>query len=324
MRSRRTWFPSTACGAVIAALVLSAMWSGGSASAAAMHARSTGGPSELPAGPSTQTITVGGVARTYVLYRPSSVSGRSPVPLVVMLHGGFGSGPQAEKDYGWDAEADSHRFVVAYPNGLNRAWDVGGGCCGKPGASHVDDVAFISSMVAAVSRRLDIDPNRVYATGISNGGMMDYRLACDTSIFAAIGPDSATLLGTCPHPSPVSVIHIHGTADTKVPFNGGPGDGRAAIDGPSVPSVVTAWRRTDRCPAPSTKVAGPLTTTTARCPDGRSVELIAIAGAGHQWPGSASHPVRERLLGADPPSTALDATATIWTFFAGHPRPTAP
>lgn len=178
-------------------------------------------------------------------------------------------------------------------------------------------------MVSAIRRQAPIDPRRIYATGISNGGMMDYRLACDTSIFAALGPDSATLLGTCPHPSPVSVIHIHGTADTTMPFNGGPGDGRTVIDGPAVPSVVAAWRKTDRCPAPSTKVARPLTTTPARCPDGRAVELIAIAGAGHQWPGSASHPLRERLLGTSPPSTALNATATIWSFFAAHPKPAA-
>ena len=316
MTSHRTWYPVSVLGAVTAAVLLAAVWSGPVAAAAG-----TGATPTLPVGSSDQTITVGGVARTYVLYRPASVTGRSAVPLVVMLHGGYGSGPQAEKDYGWNAEADAHRFVVAYPSGLNYAWDVGGGCCGKPGATGVNDVAFITSMVSTISHRLRIDPDRIYATGISNGGMMDYRLACDTSIFAAIGPDSATLLGTCPHPSPVSVIHIHGQADTKVPFDGGPGDGRAVIDGPSVPSVVAAWRKTDHCPAPSTVVSGLLTTTTARCPDGRSVELIAIAGAGHQWPGSAPHPLRELLLGTDPPSTALNATATIWTFFAGHPKP---
>ena len=323
MPNRRTWYRVTAASVLIAAVVLASVWSGPAASAATTGSGSAGGSasSPLPVGSSTRTITVGDVARTYVFYRPASVSGRSAVPLVVMLHGGYGSGPQAEKDYGWNAEADSHHFVVAYPSGLNHAWDVGGGCCGKPGASHVDDVAFITAMVSAISRHLRIDPDRVYATGISNGGMMAYRLACNTSIFAAIGPDSATLLGPCPNPAPVSVIHIHGLADTTVPFNGGPGDGRNVIDGPSVPSVVAAWRKTDRCPTPATTVSGPLTTTSATCRDGRSVELIAIAGAGHQWPGSAPHPLRQLLLGTDPPSTALDATATIWSFFVAHPKP---
>ena len=322
MATARSWSSASILGLVIGVVVLALVGSGVPASAATGQGRDGGPGPAVPVGSSTQTITVGGVVRTYVLDRPASVSGRSAVPLVVMLHGGFGSGPQAEKDYGWNAEAEGHRFVVAYPSGLDRAWDVGGGCCGKPGAAHVNDVGFITSMVSAISHRLRIDPNRIYATGISNGGMMDYRLACDTSVFAAIGPDSATQLGTCPHPSPVSVIHIHGTADTKVRFHGGPGDGRAVIDGPSVPSVVAAWRKTDRCRPPSTAVAGPLTTTAATCPDGRAVELIAITGAGHQWPGSASHPLRDRLLGADPPSTGLDATATIWSFFSAHPKPT--
>ena len=278
------------------------------------------GASAFPVGSSSQSIVVGGTQRTFELYRPVSVSGRSAVPLVGMLHGGFGSGAQAEQSYRWDAEADLHHFVVAYPDGEHHAWNVGGGCCGTPGATHVDDVAFITAAVADIRLHLSLDTDRVYATGISNGGMMDYRLACDTSIFAAIGPDSATMLGTCPHPAPVSVIHIHGTADTHVHFEGGQGTGYARIDGPPVPSVVAAWRKTDGCPAPATAVSGPVTTSTASCPDGRSVELITIAGAGHQWPGGMAKPVVQRILQLDPPSNALDATDTIWAFFATHPK----
>ncbi|HKT01862.1 MAG TPA: PHB depolymerase family esterase [Rugosimonospora sp.] len=271
-------------------------------------------------GASTQIIDVDGRQRSFILYRPAGLPA-APVPLVVMLHGGFGSGSQAEGAYGWDAQADAGHFLVAYPDGVQRAWAVGGGCCGTPGRTGVDDVAFISRMVAAIGARVPVDPARVYATGISNGGMMAYRLACDTSLFAAIGPDSATLLGTCPHPAPVSVIHIHGTADQNIPYNGGQGSGVARIDGPPVPSVVAMWREVDQCPAPSTTTAAPVTTATAGCPHGRSVELITIAGAGHQWPGGVSKPELERLLKLDPPSTALNATATIWQFFAAHPKP---
>lgn len=277
--------------------------------------------SGFPTGSSTQTIRSGGRARTFELYRPASVTGAAPVPLVVMLHGGYGTGALAEKSYGWNAEADRHHFVVAYPDGLQRAWDAGAGCCGVPGRDQVDDVAFIAAVVSDVRRHLAVDPSRIFATGISNGGMMDERLACDTALFAAIGPDSATLLGPCPHPAPISVIQIHGTADTKVPFDGGRGDGSAHIDGPSVPSVVAGWRRTDECPAPTITVSGVVSTSTASCPSGRAVELIAISGAGHQWPGAESHPLRQLLTGADPPSRALDATDTIWTFFAAHPGP---
>jgi len=274
----------------------------------------------VAAGSSTRTITVDGVARTYHVYRPASLPPSAPVPLVVMLHGGFGSGSQAEQWYGWDAEADSGRFVVAYPDGINHAWAVGGGCCGDPGRTGVDDVHFISELVAALSKDLPVDPARVYATGISNGGLMSYRLACDTTLFAAIGPDSATLLGDCPSPAPVSVVHIHGTADQNIPYGGGRGDGVAHIDGPPVPDVVASWRGVDTCGTPTVTTAAPVTTSVADCPGGRTVELITIDGAGHQWPGASPRPFMQHVVGTDPPSTALNATDTIWRFFAAHPK----
>ena len=272
----------------------------------------------LPAGSSTHSIEVGGVSRTYIVYRPASLP--AAAPLVVMLHGGFGSASQAEKSYGWDAEADRGHFVVAYPDGLNHAWNTGGGCCGTPGRTNADDTGFITAMVSAVERQVPVDAARVYATGISNGGIMAYTLACRTSVFAAIGPDSATELGSCPAPHPLSVIHIHGTADTRIPYQGGEGEGVAHIDGPSVPSLNARWRDTDHCAAPVVRTAGAVTTSAASCPAGRAVELITIAGAGHQWPGSAARPLIQRILGTDPPSTALNATQVIWQFFAAHPR----
>jgi polyhydroxybutyrate depolymerase len=143
----------------------------------------------LPVGSSTHSIEVGGVSRTYLVYRPAS---------------------------GWDAEADREHFAVAYPDGLGHAWNTGGGCCGTPGRTNADDTGFITAMVSAIERQLPVDAARVYATGISNGGIMAYTLACRTAIFAAIGPDSATELGSCPAPHPLSVIHIHGTADTRI------------------------------------------------------------------------------------------------------------
>jgi polyhydroxybutyrate depolymerase len=272
----------------------------------------------LAAGSSTHSIEVGGVSRTYIVYRPASLP--AAAPLVVMMHGGFGSASQAEKSYGWDAEADRGHFVVAYPDGLNHAWNTGGGCCGTPGRTNADDVGFITAMVSAIERQIPVDAARVYATGISNGGIMAYTLACRTAVFAAIGPDSATELGRCPGPHPLSVIHIHGTADKRIPYQGGEGEGVAHIDGPSVPSLNARWRDIDHCAAPAVRTAGAVTTSTASCPAGRAVELITIAGAGHQWPGSAPRPLIQRLLGTDPPSTALNATQVIWQFFAAHPR----
>ncbi len=256
--------------------------------------------------------------RTYHLYRPASLPAQAP--LVVMLHGGFGTGSQAEKSYGWDGQADAAGFLVAYPDGLDRAWNTGGGCCGIPARENVDDVAFIAAMVRQVQQYIPVDAARIYATGISNGGIMSYTLACRTDIFAAIAPDSATMLGECASPKPISVIHIHGTADHNIPYTGGPGQGPGHIDGPSVQAINAAWRQTDACAAPAVSTRAPVTTSIASCPGGREVELITVDGAGHQWPGGQPNTVAERLLHLDEPSTALNATNMIWQFFAAHAR----
>jgi polyhydroxybutyrate depolymerase len=265
----------------------------------------------VPAGSSRHTIQVDGRTREFLVYRPASVP--EPTALVVMAHGGFGSDQQAERSYGWDALAEKEHFLVAYPDGLDHAWSVGGGCCGVPGREGVDDVAFVTAMVNTIGGWLPVDQKRVYATGMSNGAILVYRLACDSDRFAAIGPVAGTLLGECPSPHAVSLIHIHGEADTRVAYDGSPGQGIGRIDGPPVPTVVARFRSADRCDQPTSTVAAPVTTLTATCPDGRAVQLITVAGAGHQWPGANG--------GADPPSTALDATTTIWTFLEAHPAP---
>lgn len=279
---------------------------------------SPAGTATIPVGSSTQTISVGGVERTFHLYRPAKLPAETP--LVVMLHGGFGNGTNAEKSYGWDAQADSAGFVVVYPDGLNKAWNTGGGCCGQSGRTNLDDVGFITQMVAAIEKEIPVDPARIYATGISNGGIMSYTLACKTTIFAAIGPDSATQLGDCPSPAPISVIHIHGTADTRIRYNGGVGEGTAHIDGPAVPALNATWRATDDCGTPVVTTSGAVTTSIAACPENRTVELITIEGAGHQWPGAKKDPAMQKLLGTDPPSTALNATQVIWQFFSQHSK----
>jgi polyhydroxybutyrate depolymerase len=261
--------------------------------------RDSGKPSAFVEGTSVHTINVGGHDRTYRLYKPKGLP--ASASLVVMLHGGFGTDAQAERSYGWDELADSSKFVVAYPDGLNRAWNVnGGGCCGRPAKQGIDDVGFITVAIADIKRNLSIDASRAYATGMSNGGMMSYTLACDTSIFAAIGPVSGTQLDPCPSPHPVSVMTIHGTKDPLVPYGGGPGRGFAHINGPPVPESNAFWRKVDQCQSPVETTSGSVTTSTAGCPDNRSVVLITVDGGGHHWPDFA--------------------TDKLWQFFAAHPR----
>ena len=273
----------------------------------------------FPPGTTVRPISVGGLDRFYRVYVPAGLP--ASAPLVIMLHGGLGSAEDAETNYGWNELADSAKFVVAYPDGIGRpdgtgrAWNTGGGCCGRPAREGIDDVGFITAVVGDIAGNVGIDPARVYATGFSNGGMMAYTLACHTTTFAEIGPVAAIQLGECSAPHPTSVMQIHGTLDRNIRYDGEPGEGAAHIDGPPVAEVNAFWRNVDRCAAPSVTTAGPVTTSTADCVDGRGVVLITVDGAGHQWPGSAPNGP-----GADPPSRALNATSTLWQFFAGHPQ----
>lgn len=282
------------------------------------HALGIPGAQSIPVGQSTQGIESGGINRTFHLYRPQGLTGAAP--LVVMLHGGFGTGQQAERSYHWDGEADAGHFLVAYPDGLDRAWNAGT-CCGEPQRAGTDDVGFVTAMVGAIEQQMPIDRARVYVTGMSNGAMMALRLGCQSDLFAAIAPVAGTLLTDCSQARRASVLQIHGTADDRVPYDGGPGkafsrNGTARVDGPSVPSVNATWRGIDACGPPTSTTTGDVTTQLAACADGRTVELISVAGAGHQWPGGEPSTLAEKLAGIPAPSTALDATDTIWRFFA--------
>ncbi|OBI30774.1 polyhydroxybutyrate depolymerase [Mycobacterium sp. E2238] len=286
------------------------------------HALGTPGSQPIPVGQSTQSVASGGVSRTFHLYRPQGIA--DATPLVVMLHGGFGTGQQAERAYHWDAEADAGHFLVAYPDGINRAWNAGT-CCGEPQRVGADDVGFITTMVGAIEQGIPIDRARVYVTGMSNGAMMALRLGCQSDMFAAIAPVAGTLLTDCSQARRTSVLQIHGTADDRVPYDGGPGkafalNGTARVDGPSAQSVNATWRAIDACGAPNSSTTGDVTTQIAGCADGRTVELISVAGAGHQWPGGEPSPLAEKVAGIPPPSAALDATSTIWQFFAQNHR----
>ena len=150
------------------------------------HSASGAPEGGIPVGQSSHSVQSGGLARTFRLYRPAGLSGT--VPLVVMLHGGYGDGAQAESAYNWDGQADAGRFLVAYPDGMDRAWNAGT-CCGIPKNRNIDDVGFITAMVGAIEAQMPIDPARIYVTGMSNGAMMALRLGCQTDLFAAVAPE---------------------------------------------------------------------------------------------------------------------------------------
>jgi polyhydroxybutyrate depolymerase len=269
----------------------------------------------------TRSLEAGGRERTYIVHRPVDLDGGKPAPLVIVLHGGFGTGAQAERSYNWDAEADRRGFVVVYPDGIKRSWNAGGKCCGRAFRDGVDDVAFVTLLIETVARAENIDRRRVYLTGISNGAGMAYRYACEGRFpVAAIGAVAGSLAIRCARPRAVSVMEIHGLEDSRVPFAGGHGNGVASdVDWLGVERTLAPFRAADDCGSAGARQAGVVRTTTWRCASGREVVLVTVADAGHQWPGA--NPQRgffAMLLRLDPPSTALDATDVLWTFFARH------
>ena len=274
--------------------------------------------------PSTgRTLSAGGRERSYRLYHPGPAESGKPAPLVVVLHGGFGSAGQAEQSYGWDELADRHGFLVAYPDGVGRSWNAGW-CCGAARTQEVDDVAFVRELVAELSATDGIDPRRVFAAGVSNGGMLAYRVACESpGLLAAIGVVAATMVCDCLQPGPVSLLHIHGLEDRSVPFWGGVGlEAGNRRPPPSVPSVVQFWRTGGGCGRPTVTEAGQVRRESAVGAGGIEVCLITLAGVGHVWPGSRPpSSTVAAMLGLDPPSDVIDATEELWSFFADHPRP---
>jgi polyhydroxybutyrate depolymerase len=279
-----------------------------------------------PAGyvsPAPQRIDSGGIERTFRVYRPANLDPSRRAPLVVVLHGGFGTGAGAEAAYGWDQQADKHGFIVAYPDGYRRSWNAGN-CCGQAQDDRIDDVAFLDSMIHHIETQDRIDPDAIAIAGMSNGAMMAYRMACESKIpLRAIGAVAGTTMTECPHPQRLNVMAIHGTADRNVPFAGGQGSGPVKLETPPIETVIARWREIDACRPPRTTNAGAVRTESSECADGRAVDLVTIVGAGHQWPGGAPPTQRAvallRMIGVelDPPSTALNATETLLRFFFG-------
>jgi len=299
---------------------------------ACQTAPSTTAPCVVISGDHKLTLRHDGRNRSYILHVPTGYDGMRNLPLVIMLHGGFGDGAGAARFYGWSEKADTEGFFVAYPDGLNRAWNAGY-CCGRSQRRDVDDVGFLAAMIDEIKADVAVDPKRIYATGMSNGAMMSHRFAAERpNLVAAIGPVAGSIGGQTsasaavevpPAPaSPVAVMIIHGTDDQHVLFEGGETVGgvvRGRID-LSVAESVQFW--VDANGATDTPVIEPnaagdvIKETHAAQGNYADVVLFKVVGQGHAWPGG----IKPRLV-ADVPSTSLNATDELWTFFAAHPKP---
>jgi polyhydroxybutyrate depolymerase len=258
------------------------------------------GPAQ--AGVSEHVVVSGGLVRTYRLYTPPGLDEARPVPVVLVFHGFGQSVPGAVRMSRFDGLARDQGFLAVYPYSVGPGWNAEG-CCGGAARLDVDDVAFVDDLLADLRRTYRLDRRRTYATGISNGGIFAYHLACHRArTFAAVAPVAATMFEPCRPSARVSVIHVHGLEDRLVPFAGG--NGVRDLDWPPVQDGIDFWRRRDGCPAPTVRVRGTATISTSRCAGGTAVRLITVADAGHQWP-----------------KQPVNTTAAIWSFFEAHPRP---
>lgn len=310
---------------VVTALVLVATLVGAEAGGAAP---ADGAPAATRATEAGTVVTGAlswqGRTRTYRVFVPSSYEPGTTAPLVLGLHGGFGSGEQFERDNGLERALSRRGMLAVFPDGVRgpgrgiRTWNAGA-CCGWSAAIDVDDVGFLGALVSKVQRRYDVDPNRIYAVGHSNGAMMSLRLACDLpGVFAAIAPVAGAIDDTrpCRPRHRMNVLLIHGLRDRNVPYRGGVGEGYSQVDYASVAQAVDRWRRINRCAgAAAVTVVGDLRTKDAQgCDPGGAVRLRTLIDGNHEWPGGA-----DRAFIAGSPSRALDATADALDFFLAHP-----
>lgn len=254
-------------------------------------------------------LMVDGVPRRYELHIPPAYDGRTPLPLVLNFHG-LTSNPTQQRMFSqMDLTADSRGFVVAYPQGLDVSWN-GGACCGRSAENDVDDVGFTRAVIDDIGARGCIDRSRVYATGMSNGGFLSYRLACEASdVIAAIAPVAAVLgidPSACTPDRPMPVVHFHGTADELVPY-----DGR---EFKSVADTVAFWVERNGCTeAPEVVLRTESVTceTTEGCDGDASVTLCSIADAGHCWPGTPTCPFGDSTEEISANEVMLDLFETV-------------
>jgi len=255
-------------------------------------------------------ITSGGVSRHYLLHVPAGYRAGVPVPLVLNFHGSGSNSNQEQALTGMSAKADREGFIVVYPDGINAEWATG------PKADGQRDRQFVRDLVASLESQYSIDPERIYATGISNGGGMVDRLGCALAgVIAAIAPDSGAynFWQDC-HPSrPVPVLAFHGLDDQIVPYLGGTPEFLL----PPIPDWAAAWAGRDGCaptPVETSPAAGVSVRTWSGCRGNAEVILYTLANHGHSWPGSTAMP-------AAITSMAVNATDVMWEFFRSHPMP---
>lgn len=290
----------------------------------------------LSPGNHRMSLRVGDRTRRYIVHVPPQARQGQALAVVLSFHGGGGTA-KAMQDYArTDGLADREGFIVVYPDGTGRwgrrllTWNAGS-CCGYALTRRVDDVAFVRALLDDLARRTPVDPRRVYATGLSNGAMMAYRLAAEAGDrIAAIAPVAGGMVvDSIRSPRPIPILHIHSVDDPRALYGGGLGPPfpftKSRVMQPSMDSVMARWTAFDRCPAAPTvgaalhgrpgSAAAAHTATPYQygpCADGSEIVLWKLTGAGHTWPGARVQPWQKYV---GPATDVLDANAEMWRFF---------
>lgn len=277
------------------------------------------------------TLEHGGHTRQYRVHVPRSYRADKPAPLLMAFHGGGGNMnyQASDENYGLISKSESAGFIAVFPNGYSKlpsgkfaTWNAGN-CCADARDRNVDDVGFVQQILSDLQARLSIDRKRIYATGMSNGGMMAYRLACEmpdtfAAIAAVAGTDNTT---QCSPKRPISILHIHAQNDDRVLYSGGAGrkfgDVSKVTDFTSVPATVSQWVARNSCsptPQRTLSTAGAYCDRYASCQGGTSVQLCVTDSGGHSWPGG------HKARAGEAPSQAISANDVMWDFFQSVPN----
>lgn len=274
----------------------------------------------------TGYINFGGLSRSYVVHEPLNYDKNQPMPLVLILHGAGGNAEMMMKMTGLDVLSDQKGFLAVYPNGTGLfskyvlSWNAGS-CCNYVEPLGVDDVGFLRLVIEQVQKEYNLDKNRIYVAGISNGGMMAYRLACEMpDIIAGIASVSSTMsLAVCAPQDFVSIISFHGTADSLIPLYGGEGGNVInkifGLNHRPEPEVISFWAKHNLCSSVPTSITenGATGVLYSNCQKNTEILFFTIEQGEHAWPGG-----EKNWFWGNKPSEEIPASAMIWDFFEKH------
>mgnify|MGYP006270017149 CR=1 FL=1 len=264
-----------------------------------------------------------GRERTYIAHLPDDPGRKDSWPVIMAFHGGFGTGENMEETTRMHAVDGAEEFVIVYPDGIVRSWNVTDDCCGRANRRGVDDLGLAADILEDLSRDLPVR-DRIFATGYSNGAMLVYSMICERpGRIAAAVPFGAAMQqepGACPAREPVPVMHLHGLEDPLSLFEGGLGDYERVGPQPPVSRGVEHLASTFSC-AESGEVSRLGSVTCRRwsgCDEGAEVLLCPIPGLGHYWPGQQTTLFGETFLPMGPNRPELPGSQTVVNFFLEH------